>query len=580
MRDVIRFEDFEVHLKSGELCRRGRKIRLQNQPFQVLMLLLESPGDVVTREELRTRIWQGDIFVDFDRGLNKAIYMLRRALRDRASKPRFIESLPRRGYRFIVPIKTGEAPSTPNLGTERARAPSIESLAVLPLENLSGDATNEYFADGITAELISTLARTCSARIISRTSAMTFKSTRKSLGAIARQLRVDAIIEGTVSKYDQKVRISPELILAREDRLLWSRTFECDLCDILMVQQEIAHEIAGQIQRFVEPRQLPKPSRVHPQAYEATLKGRFFRDKMTPEGLATSIKLFTEAIELDPSYAQAYGELSQSHFFRGVFGVAHSADAFAQGRAAAEKALELDEKIVCAHNSLSAIHIFHDWDWPKAEAECRRAVELDSGDPVGYVHYADYMSVQGRHDEAIKQFRKALELDPISRVYLGHFALVLHRARRYAESIAQCRKALEIDQQYPNTLWFMALSLEQIGDLSQSVAKLERACAISKAPHFSALLGRAYAISGMRAKALDILNQLLNLSQQRYVSSFDFAVIYAGLGDLAATFRQLEEAYQGRVFRIIELTLPMFDNLRSDRRWKSLVSRIGLSYSV
>jgi TolB-like protein/lipoprotein NlpI len=578
MPNLIRFGDFEVNTRSGELLRQGSKVRLQNQPFQVLMLLLENAGELVTREELQARVWAHDTFVDFDRGLNKAIHLLRRALRDRVSKPRFIENLPRRGYRFIVPIETLEVSAARHAKSEVSSPRiSLESVAVLPLENLSGDPAYEYFSDGITAELISALARIGSGRVISRTSAMAFKGTRKTVRAIARQLRVDAIVEGAVTRSDQKVRITAQLIHARSDSLLWSGTFERDLCDILSLQAEIAHVVAKQIQRVVAPAGAPA-RKVNSQAYEALLKGSFFRDKMTPVDLATSISCFTQAIELDPTYAQAYGELSQAFFFSGVFGVDHSEETFAKARSAALKAIELDESVAIAHNALAAIHIFHDWDWPAAEAESRRAVELNPGEPVGYVHLADYMSIQGRHDEAVEQFRHTLQLDPISRVYLGHFALVLYRARRYMESIAQCRKALEIDPRYPNALWFLALSLEQTGNLHESIATLERVAEISAAPHYMALLGRAYALSGAHPKAVEILNELTTLSQRTYISPFDLAIIQAGLGDLEETFRLLEEAYEQRVFRIIELTFPMFDNLRQDQRWKNLVSRIGLPH--
>src|SRR5258705_5001245 len=543
------------------------------------MLLLENAGEVVTREELQARVWEHDTFVDFDRGLNKAIHLLRRALRDRVIKPHFIENLPRRGYRFMVPVETVEV-SAARLPKSQTSSPRIrlESVAVLPLENLSGDPAHEYFSDGTTAELISALARIGSTRVISRMSAMAFKGTRKTVRAIARQLRVDAVVEGTVTRSDQKVRITAQLIHARSERFLWSGTFERDLCDILSLQAELAHVIAQQIHRVLEPPDLPAP-RVNSQAYEALLKGRFFRDKMTPPDLATSISFFTQAIELDPTYAHAYGELAQAFFYSGVFGVDHSAETFAKARSAALKAIELDETVAIAHNSLAAIHIFHDWDWAAAEAESRRAVELNPGEPVGYVHLADYMSIQGRHGEAIEQFRHALQLDPISRVYLGGFALVLHRARLYMESIAQCRKALEIDPCYPNALWFLALSLEQTGNLQESIATLERAAEISDAPHYMALLGRAYAVSGSHSKGLEILNELTTLAQRTYISPFDLATIRAGLGDLTETFRLLEEAYEHRIFRIIELTFPMFDNLRQDQRWKYLVSRIGLPHS-
>ncbi len=247
-----------------------------------------------------------------------------------------------------------------------------------------------------------------------------------------------------------------------------------------------------------------------------------------------------------------------------------------RAKANALKALELDETVACAHIALAAVHIFYDWDWAAAEAEIKRAMELRPGESVTHAHYADFLSIRGRHTEAIAAYARVLELDPISRVYLGHFGLILYRARRYDESIAQCRKALEIDPQYANALWFMALSLEQKGDLRQAIAKLETVVSLTRGSHFQALLGRAYALNGETTKAVDILEDLKALSQQRYVSPFDIAVIHAGLGDRTAAFECLLEAYEQRVFRLIELTMPMFDGLRSDPRLQNLVMRLGL----
>jgi tetratricopeptide (TPR) repeat protein len=249
---------------------------------------------------------------------------------------------------------------------------------------------------------------------------------------------------------------------------------------------------------------------------------------------------------------------------------------FSKASASAVRALELDETIAAARNALAVTHILHNWDWASAEAECRRGAELNPGDSVIRAHLADYISIRGRHGEAIEEARRVLEVDPISRVYLGWYGLILHRARRYDDSIGQCRKALEIDPAYANALWFLALSLEQKGQLREAIAALKRAASLSAGPYHQAQLGRAYGIAGDRTKALHILRDLTALSRRRYVSPFDLAIVYAGLGDLTALFHRLEEAYEQRVFRIIELTLPMFDSLRPDPRWQALVQRIGL----
>jgi TolB-like protein/Flp pilus assembly protein TadD len=574
---LIRFGYFEVDTRSGELRRNGSKIDLQEQPFQVLVLLLERSGEVVSRDELSKQLWPSNTFVDFERGLNKAINKLRAALRDNAEKPCFIETLPQRGYRFIAPVE--------NLTQARNRSrpqnvPPIDSLAVLPLDNLSGDSDQEYFSDGLTDELICALARITSLRVISRTSVIPYKRSQKSLPVIAKELNVDAIVEGSIARSGQRVRITVQLILAREDRHLWSGRYERDLRDVLQLQAEVAQSIANQINKLVDPEHIyPEHVRqVHPQAYEECLKGNFFRDKMAPDDLQKSIGFFTRAIALDPAYARAYGDLSRTYFYLGLFGMGPPGELFPKAKANATKALELDDTIASAHNALAAVHIFYDWDWAAAEAESKRAVELSPGESVTHAHFADYLSIRGRHSEAIRAYSRVLDLDPISRVYIAHFGLILYRARRYDESIAQCQKALEIDPQYANGLWFLALSLEQKDDLQGAVARLEEAVNLSHGPHYRALLGRAYGLAGEKRKALEILEELKGLSQRRYISPFDIAVVQVGLDDRALAFESFEQAFQQRVFRIIELTMPMFDSLHSDLRWQDLVRRIGLPH--
>jgi tetratricopeptide (TPR) repeat protein len=295
-----------------------------------------------------------------------------------------------------------------------------------------------------------------------------------------------------------------------------------------------------------------------------------------PAELLKSVEIYTHAIDLDPAYAKAHGELSMAYFYLGLIGMGPSAEMFLKARASAAKALELDETTSSAHNAMAVVHIFYDWDWESAERESKRAVELSPGQPEGYVHLADYLSIRARHAEAIAMYDRVLELDPISRVYLCHLGLILHRARRYDESIAICRRALEIDPHYAHGLWFMALSLEQKGEIEEAIAKLQEAVSLVPASHFLGLLGRDYALAGDRARAAGILQELRASAHHRYVSPFDIAVVHAGLGELDTAFECFEEAYRQRVFRIVELTLPMFDSLHDDPRWQDLVQRVGL----
>jgi len=579
MRDTlpgrVRLGVFEVDLRAGELRNAERSIFLQEQPLAVLRMLLERPGEVVTREEFSKALWPGNTFVDFERGLNKAINKLRVALRDNAEKPRYIETLPQRGYRFVAQVERA-APAGDGL---RPQLPlQINSLAVLPLANLSGDPAQEYFSDGLTEELICAISRIASLRVISRTSAMSLKGTPKPIAAIARELAVDAVVEGSVSRAGDRVRVTAQLILARDDSHLWAERYERDLGDILHLQAEVAQSIATQVNKVIDPeRAYPDRSRhIDPRAYEAFLKGNYFRDKMAPFELLKSVECYTRAVEIDPTYARAHGELSVAYFYLGLFGIEPPATMFSKARASAARALALDETVAAAHIGQGVVHVLLDWDWASAERECQRAIELSPGEPYGYAHMADYLSIRGRHREAIDIFRRALELDPISRLYTGFFGLLLHRARQYDESIAQCQKALEIDPHYVNAMWFMALSLEQKGDLNGAVERLETAVKLAWAPHFLALLGRAYALMGERQKANDVLDEMAALAQQTYVSPFDMAILHAGMGELSAAFACFEDAFRQRVFRLVELTLPMFDNLRHDSRWQDLARRTGL----
>jgi TolB-like protein/Flp pilus assembly protein TadD len=578
----IRFGIFEVDSQSGELRRSGLKIKLQEQPFQVLMMLLERAGKVVTREQLQKRLWPADTFVDFDRGLNRAINRLRDALGDDSNNPRFIETLPLRGYRFIVPVETQPASrSVRSPEGSHPRAHLIESLAVLPLENLSNDSAQEYFADGMTDELITELAKITSLRLISRASIMQYKGTRKPLPLIARELGVDAVVEGTIVRSGQTVRITAKLVQACDDRHLWSEKYERALGDVLTLQGEVAQAIADQIQVKLTSKEhasLAHIRSINPQAHEAYFKGSFFRNKWTEEGLDKSIQYLSEAIELEPAYAQGYAGLSLSYCALGIFGIRPAREVYPKARAAAMRALDLNETVAEAHISLADVKKGYDWDWPGAEAEYKRALNLNPSYAIGHMWYADYLSKMGRHPDAIAEATRARELDPISVDSNAFLGFILYRARRYDEALKACQKGVELDPYHPEGHWFVALAHEQRRELAEAIAELQKAVSFSGggAPYL-ALLGRAYALAGERTKASSILDELRTLSDKKYVSPLDFAVVYTGLGDRNSAFHWLEKACQERTMRIQELPQPIFDSLRSDPRYHDLMRRIGLS---
>jgi tetratricopeptide (TPR) repeat protein len=428
--------------------------------------------------------------------------------------------------------------------------------------------------------LITEIARVSSLRVISHTSSMRYKATHKPLVVIAKELGVDALVEGTVVRSGQKVRITAQLIQVRDDRHLWSEKYERDLSDILTLQGEVALAIAGQIQVRLNPHENTSMARarpVKPQALEAYLEGSFFWNKDTQEGLYKSIEFFTQAIEFDPTYAQAYAGLSQSYCLLGIYGIRPSGEAYQKARVTALKALELEETTAEAHTMLADVKKGYDWDWAGAEAEYKRALELNPSYSLAHEWYAEYLSKMGRHEEAIAEARRARQLDPVtanSNIILG---MLLYRARRYDEALVAAQKALELYPLNPGALWVEAWSHEQRRELPEAISELEQAVRLSGGiPLYRALLGHAYALAGERTKALGILDELTSLSRQRYASPLDFAVVFTGLGDRIAAFQWLEKAYNERTMRIQELPEPHFDSLRSDPRWQDLIRRIGL----
>jgi TolB-like protein/DNA-binding winged helix-turn-helix (wHTH) protein/tetratricopeptide (TPR) repeat protein len=610
---LIRFGVFEVDLASGELRKQGVRVKLQDQPFQALVALIERPGEVLTREELQKRLWPSDTTVDFDRGLNKAIARVRDALGDDADNPRFIETLPSRGYRFlsqegpasspVAEIRSSPAglPSVPPwrrfgwiagglavvllvmIGLYRLTSPSprIASIAVLPLENLSGIPEQEYFSDGMTDELISEIAQITSLRVISRTSVMRYKGApRKLLPEIARELHVDAILEGTVVQSGQRVRITAQLIRASDDRHLLSKQYVRELVDILALQGEVARAVAGSIRIKLTPGEqtsLTRTRRVNPEAYEAYLKGVFFLHKALP-GTARSIEYFKQAIQLDSLQSEAYSGLAEALCLAGIFGLRPSAETYPEARTAALKALELDPSNAGAHNALAGVRQGHDWDLAGAGAEYQRALQLNPSHLLTRVWYAEHLTRTGHFEEAIAEAAKAVELDPISTVSLNCRAMVFFRSRRYDEAIQSSRKALDIDLTFVNALWWEGLSYAGKGDFPKSIASLTKAVGMNDRPLFRALLGHVYGRAGDRAKALGILDELtrMSMTKQRFVSPMDFAILYAGMGDANQTFQWLEKAYQSRETRIHQLPSMEFDSVRSDPRYADLMRRIGL----
>jgi TolB-like protein/DNA-binding winged helix-turn-helix (wHTH) protein/Flp pilus assembly protein TadD len=637
---VVRFGTYEVSFQSGEVRRAGLRIKMQQQPLRLLEILLERPGEVVNREELRSRVWPSESFGDFDQALNIAVGKLRSALGDSAENPRFIETLPKRGYRFIADVSVVDIDGHPrkqpetvaaNLrGPERktesgdnlkgagvtvapkrrllptrqiivglalvlillilsvwlshsrgSASTGIRSIAVLPLENLSGDASQNYFADGMTEELITDLAQIRALRVISRTSVMAYKGAGKPLPQIARELNVDAVVEGSVLRSGDQVRITAQLIEASTDKHLWSQSYEGELRDTLALQNRVANAIADQIRINLTPQEqaaLKSAKAVNPEAYESYLKGRYFWNKRTADGLKAALAYFKQAIEEDPQYAQAYSGLADTYALLGdwQYAVMTPKEAFPKAKAAAIKALELNSTLGEAHNSLAFVLDGFDWDFEAAGKEFRRAIELNPGYATAHHWYAWHLSLLGRFDEAIAEMKKAESLDPLSLIINADLAELLGLAHSYEESIRQSRKTIEMDPNFALAHNQLAQVYLQKHMYNEAVAELKKAVELSgNSPTCIANLARAYVASGNRGEAVKLLDDLKKRSNPGYSNASEIAMIYASLGDTDQAMNWLEKGYEER-FNPGVLLRPGFDSLRSDSRFQSLIHRIGL----
>jgi len=647
---AMRFGAFEIDLKAFELRKHGLRLRLPEQPFQILAILLEKPGEAVTRDEIRNRLWPGDTFVDFDHGLNNAVMRLREVLGDSSEHPRFIETLPRRGYRFIAPIEEihpqgvsgrssdqvegqtiapvapveATGTSVPNAkqsmlwanyknwltlprigllsllvlalavgsglavhfvrGMEAGRVNSAHtmSLVVLPLENLSGDKEQDYFADGMTDDLTANLAKIRSLRVISRSTAMAYKGTHKPLSEIANDLHVDAVVEGTVLRAGNRVRITAELVQVSTDHHLWADTYESQIGDVLSLQNRVSSAIVEEIRIKLtkeDKERLAKHPAVSPEAYEDYLKGRYYWNRRSGEGFTKAIGYFEEATHRDPQYALAYAGLADCYGIIGatIYGSVPASEAAPKARAAAKRALEIDPTLAEAETSLATAKFNYDWDWSGAADGFKHAIQLDPGYATAYQRYSLYLIAVGRFDESFEQIKKARDLDPLSISINSSFGWRLYLARQYDRSIAQLQDTLEMDPSYEWAHLILGQAFEQKGEFNPALAELHKALEIShNSPLMISALAHAYALSGNRVEAQKLLTELEALSKNQYVSPYYVAVVNLGLGKNELAINWLEKAYADRSNGLVFLRVePELDPLRADPRFIALQNKLN-----
>jgi TolB-like protein/Tfp pilus assembly protein PilF len=580
---VLRFESFELDLRAEQLRKRGVKLRLRGQPLKVLATLLMRAPDVVTREELHAEIWPADTFVDFDHGLHNAIARLRQVLGDSAEKPRFIETLPRRGYRFVGQLQN-DKPENPTSAADANKIDvrNIRAIAVLPLEDLSEDSRHEYFSDSMTEALINSLARIKLLRVISRTSAMQYKGAGRSLPEIARQLKVDAVIEGSVLRAGERVRITTRLIHAASDQHLWAETYDRDFLDILSLQSEISRQVANEVRIILSPEEnarLASGRLVNREAHEAYLKARYYWNKRSEDGVKKAVEYFRRAIDSDPTYARGYAGLADCYHILGYYNTLSPKEAYPKAKAAALKALELDPSLAEPHASLGVIHRDYEWNWAAAETEFQRAIELNPGYVEAYHWRTTLFGMLGRKQEALEGKAGALAMDPLSVVIRTDLARMLYFFRDYDRSLQEFQAAIEMDPNFGSAHLWMAHVYQQKGLVDGALSELKEGLRLSgESAYALAKLGHGYALAGLRDDAQAILKQLLTSARQKHVSPYDIAMIHVGLGQIDQAFACLESAYEQRSLWLGYLKVePQLDALRSDPRFRRMLDRLGLA---
>jgi len=613
----IAFDRFEVDLRSGELRKHGRKVRLQGPPFQLLTLLLEHPGDVVTREEICRKLWQTDTFVDFDHSLGTAINKIREALGDSADHPRFVETMPRRGYRFIGKIDRSElqaavqvpTPSDESSGKYRPRLIFLVSggllaaflllfflstrwrrsqaatsnpshpimLAVLPFQNFSGDASDDYFTDGLTEEMITQLGELNGKQlgVIARTSSMAYKHTTKDVGQIGQELGVDYVLESSVRRDGDQVRITVQLINVKNQVHVWANNYDRKVTHSIAVQEEVARAVAQQIKVNLAPTEaVQRP--LNPAANEAYLRGRYFWNEFTENGFRQAASYFDQAVAADPKFAAAYSGLSDSYAFLIITNVIPPKEGWPKARVAAQRAVELDGELSDARLSLAHFRM-HMWDWQDSEIEFKKAIALNPSNAAAHRWYAAYLCSVGRHQDALREITQAQRLDPLLLTNNAEVVRTLYYGRQYEQAVEQARKAELLDPEFPRTHFWLGRVYAQMGKYPEAIAEAERAGPSPDSRIGVTEMAYASAKAGKSAEARAFLKKLQERSKRGYVPAYDLAVVHLALGEKEAALQWLQRAYDEHDWGLVVLAVePRLDPLRSDPRFQGLLHKVGL----
>jgi TolB-like protein len=582
--EVFHFEDFELDRGACELRRNGRGVPLERIPFDLLCFLVERRGRVATRDEIVERIWGQDVFLEAEHSVNTAIRKVRVALGDDSAAPRFVLTVPGRGYRFVASVREAGTPPAPEPGPAAEQTSKRVMLVVLPFENLSHDPGQEYFSDGLTEETISDLGQLASERlgVIARTSAMTYKGTRKNIAEIGRELGVDYALEGSVRRDGNRVRISAQLIRASDQTHLWAHNYDREIKDVLSVQSDLGRAIAEQVQiRLAPADHLPRAEAgsMDQAAYDAVLHGRFHSWKRTRPNLERAIEYFRQAMTIDPRLAIAHAGVADCYSLLPITSDYRPRDAFPKAEHAAMQALKIDPGLAEAHCALASVRFWYSWDWRACQEHSRRAFARNFNYALAHLFYGHMLSNTGRHDQAIAEIDLARQLDPFSPIINTLCAEFRFHARRYDEVVPLLARTFEIDPHFWVAHVVSAKICQHLEHYDEALEASQKATQFSGGnAEANSLIGFSYARMGRRSEAERVLQELQSLSMQAFVPPYNLATIYLGLGDTEKTLECLEKAYQERDVHMVFLGVePKWDLLRDDPRFQSLIRRLALA---
>jgi TolB-like protein/DNA-binding winged helix-turn-helix (wHTH) protein/Tfp pilus assembly protein PilF len=637
-----RFDDFEVDLRTADLRKNGHRIRLQEKSFQILSLLLERAGEIVTREELKQRLWPTEPFIHFEENLNTNLNRLRQALGDSASQQMLIRTIPRQGYRFIAPItwieENGAGPigradpvevsatSDGNANPSPVLAPAVsaklrtvlastlvlvlvfgglayhrwlshsadagggphrDTILVVPFEDLSGDRSQDYLSDGLTAEMITRLGAISPKHlcVIARSTAMQYKGAHKPVEEMARETHADYVLEGSLQRQGDRLRITAELFRARDHGSIWTEAYERNAGDLLAIQREVADRIAESLSLEVLSPAGPTATAantVNPEAYDAYLKGLLEMNVQSRNDIHKSIASLELASRKDAQFGPAYAALADAYIMSAAWGYLSPTEGYLKAKAAAQKALAIDNTLADAHLANAEVLHEYDWDWAAAEQEYIRGLELNPSSAMGHSLYANYLTDAGRYPEALAEVRRAQQLDPSSLMTHSMICFVHLRAREYEAGIQECKEDLELDPQFWPGRVRLAYMYMYTRRYAESVVEFRRALVLSgNESSILPSLAMAEGFAGHTEEAKKLLGEIRAGAKQAYVAPYDLADVYIGLGDKEQALAMLAESMNAHDAELVFLaTAPEFDVLHEDPRFKAMIARIGFPQSA